>query len=42
VIQLNAGEPSGGTPRQHIFVYSDSLSWGIIPLTRARLPFANQ
>jgi lysophospholipase L1-like esterase len=24
---------------QHILVYSDSLSWGIIPLTRARLPF---
>ena len=24
---------------QHIFVYSDSLSWGIIPMTRKRLPF---
>lgn len=24
---------------QHIFVYSDSLSWGIIPATRERLPF---
>lgn len=24
---------------QHIFVYSDSLSWGIIPMTRRRLPF---
>lgn len=24
---------------QHILVYSDSLSWGIIPLTRRRLPF---
>ena len=24
---------------QHILVYSDSLSWGIIPMTRARLPF---
>ena len=24
---------------QHILVYSDSLSWGIIPLTRERLPF---
>ena len=24
---------------QHILVYSDSLSWGIIPLTRNRLPF---
>jgi lysophospholipase L1-like esterase len=23
----------------HILVYSDSLSWGIIPLTRRRLPF---
>ena len=27
------------TSMQHILVYSDSLSWGIIPLTRARLPF---
>jgi lysophospholipase L1-like esterase len=24
---------------RHILVYSDSLSWGIIPTTRARLPF---
>lgn len=24
---------------QHILVYSDSLSWGIIPTTRKRLPF---
>ena len=24
---------------QHILVYSDSLSWGIIPTTRRRLPF---
>lgn len=24
---------------QHILVYSDSLSWGIIPATRKRLPF---
>lgn len=24
---------------QHILVYSDSLSWGIIPKTRKRLPF---
>ena len=24
---------------QHILVYSDSLSWGIIPMTRKRLPF---
>ena len=24
---------------QHILVYSDSLSWGIIPMTRERLPF---
>jgi lysophospholipase L1-like esterase len=24
---------------QHILVYSDSLSWGIIPTTRGRLPF---
>ena len=23
----------------HVFVYSDSLTWGIIPNTRARLPF---
>lgn len=24
---------------QHILVYSDSLSWGIVPATRKRLPF---
>jgi hypothetical protein len=24
---------------QHILVYADSLSWGIVPLTRQRLPF---
>jgi lysophospholipase L1-like esterase len=24
---------------QHVLVYSDSLSWGIIPMTRERLPF---
>lgn len=24
---------------QHIFVYGDSLSWGIVPNTRERLPF---
>ncbi|MEA3110023.1 MAG: hypothetical protein QOI88_4628 [Gammaproteobacteria bacterium] len=24
---------------QHILVYSDSLTWGIIPMTRKRLPF---
>ena len=24
---------------RHVLVYSDSLSWGIIPLTRQRLPF---
>lgn len=24
---------------KHILVYSDSLSWGIVPLTRQRLPF---
>ena len=27
---------------RHILVYSDSLSWGIIPLTRNRLPFAQR
>lgn len=27
---------------QHILVYSDSLSWGIIPNTRQRLPFAQR
>src|SRR5262245_64235792 len=24
---------------QHVLVYADSLSWGIVPLTRERLPF---
>ena len=24
---------------QHILVYADSLSWGIVPTTRQRLPF---
>jgi lysophospholipase L1-like esterase len=28
-----------GVAMQHIFVYADSLSWGIIPTTRRRLPF---
>ena len=28
-----------GTPLQQVLVYSDSLSWGIIPTTRRRLPF---
>ena len=28
-----------GAPLQQILVYSDSLSWGIIPTTRRRLPF---
>ncbi len=27
------------TLMQHILVYSDSASWGIIPMTRRRLPF---
>lgn len=27
---------------QHILVYSDSLSWGIIPTTRKRLPFEHR
>ena len=27
------------TAMQHILVYADSLSWGIIPATRRRLPF---
>jgi lysophospholipase L1-like esterase len=27
---------------QHILVYSDSLSWGIIPTTRRRLPFESR
>jgi lysophospholipase L1-like esterase len=26
-------------PVHHIFVYSDSLTWGIVPNTRKRLPF---
>ena len=28
-----------GKPVKHVMVYSDSLSWGIIPMTRRRLPF---
>ncbi|HXP84224.1 MAG TPA: SGNH/GDSL hydrolase family protein [Bryobacteraceae bacterium] len=28
--------------QQHIFVYGDSLSWGIIPLTRRRFPFESR
>jgi hypothetical protein len=24
---------------QHVLVYADSLSWGIVPFTRKRLPF---
>jgi lysophospholipase L1-like esterase len=28
-----------GDPMQHILVYADSLSWGIIPMTRSRLEF---
>lgn len=27
---------------QHILVYSDSLSWGIVPMTRRRLPFEHR
>ncbi len=27
---------------QHILVYSDSLSWGIVPTTRRRLPFEHR
>jgi lysophospholipase L1-like esterase len=27
---------------QHVLVYADSLSWGIVPLTRERLPFARR
>lgn len=27
---------------QHVLVYADSLSWGLIPLTRERLPFAQR
>ncbi len=26
----------------HVLIYSDSLTWGIIPNTRARLPFENR
>jgi len=29
----------GMDPTQHILVYSDSLTWGIVPGTRRRLPF---
>jgi len=32
-------EPRHGLSLQHILVYSDSASWGIIPTTRRRLPF---
>lgn len=28
-----------GDDMQHILVYSDSAAWGIIPMTRRRLPF---
>jgi lysophospholipase L1-like esterase len=28
--------------QQHIFVYGDSLSWGIVPLTRRRFPFESR
>jgi lysophospholipase L1-like esterase len=27
---------------RHVLVYADSLSWGIVPLTRERLPFARR
>lgn len=27
---------------RHIFVYGDSLSWGIVPLTRRRFPFESR
>jgi lysophospholipase L1-like esterase len=27
---------------KHILIYSDSLTWGIIPNTRKRLPFAKR
>lgn len=27
---------------KHLLVYADSLSWGIVPLTRNRLPFENR
>ena len=30
------------TEFKHIVVYGDSLSWGIIPLTRRRLDFASR
>jgi lysophospholipase L1-like esterase len=29
-------------PMLHVLVYSDSLSWGIIPMTRRRLPFESR
>jgi lysophospholipase L1-like esterase len=31
-----------GTPMQQILVYSDSLSWGIVPNTRKRLSFVER
>lgn len=31
--------PSSKAPMQQILIYSDSLSWGIVPNTRNRLPF---
>lgn len=30
------------TEFKHVVVYGDSLSWGIIPLTRRRLDFASR
>lgn len=30
------------TAMQQVLVYGDSLSWGIVPLTRRRLPFAER
>jgi hypothetical protein len=32
----------GGQPVRQILVYADSLTWGIIPGTRRRLPFQNR
>lgn len=34
-----SGDNAGEITVRHILVYADSLSWGIIPETRARLPF---